>query len=78
MTARGSLAAASHPAWSLSIRTGICFGGADALLATALLLNGCGLLSPEGVGAFFASAERLTSTGMRAWRAGRHAVARQR
>lgn len=56
----------------------LCFGGADAVLATARLLNGYGLLSPEGVGAFFASAERLTSAGMRAWRAGRLAAVRQR
>ncbi len=73
-----SLAAAAHPAWSRSIRIVLCFRGADALLATARVLNGCGLLSPEGVGAFFAGAERLTRAGMRAWRGGRVAVARQR
>jgi len=75
---RTCLVAPAAPALRRSIRIEACFGCADAVLATARLLNGCGLLSPEGIGVLLAGAERLTRSGMRAWRAGRLPAARQR
>ena len=51
-----------------------CFAGAYGLLAAARVLNGYGLLSPQGIGAFFSGAERLTWAGMNVW----HALRRER
>ena len=48
-----------------------CFAGASFVLAAARLLNWCGLLSPAGIGAAMAGADRLTRAGMRLWRASR-------
>jgi len=71
LRAGGPVRAALLSAWTWRTRMATCFAGADLLLAAARLLNGCGLLSPEGIGAFFAGAERLTRAGMGAWHASR-------
>lgn len=65
------IAQACHvlPPWR--VRMAACFAGADVLLAAARLLNGCGLLSPGGIGACFAGAERLTRAGVGIWHASR-------
>jgi len=60
--------------WTRRTRMAACFAGAYGLLAAARVLNGYGLLSPQGIGAFFSRAERLTWAGMHVW----HALRRER
>jgi len=69
--AGGPVRAAPLSGWTWRVRMAACFAGADLLLAAARFLNGCSLLSPIGIGAFFAEAERLTRAGMGAWHASR-------
>ncbi len=68
------LRSALLPAWTRRTRMAACFAGAEGILAVARVLNGCGLLSPKGIGAFLTGAERLTGAGMGIW----HAVRRER
>ena len=75
--ARSSRAAQAGPSahasrsWQYQTGMAACFTGASGVLAAARLLNRCRLLSPDGLGAAFKSADRLTRAGMRLWRSSR-------
>ena len=68
--APGPAGSALHP---LQRRAGMaaCFAGAQFVLAATRLLNRGGLLSPDGILAALAGADRLTRAGMRLWRSSR-------
>lgn len=51
--------------WTYQVGTEVCFASACAVLVTARAANWCHLLSPGGLGAAMAYAERLTRAGMR-------------
>ena len=57
--------------WQCQAGMAACFAGASGVLAAARLLNWCRLLSPDGIAAALAGADRLTQAGMRLWRSSR-------
>ena len=68
---QASLPAPALRSWQCQAGMAACFAGASGLLAAARLLNWCRLLSPDGIAAALAGADRLTRAGMRLWRSSR-------
>ena len=69
--AQADLAARTLRSWQCRAGMAVCFAGAHGALAATRLLNWCRLLSPDGIGAVLAGADRLTRAGMRFWRTSR-------
>jgi len=69
--AQPGLSAHTLRSWQCQAGMAACFAGASSVLAATRLLNRCCLLSPDGIVAALAGADRLTRAGMRLWRSSR-------